>query len=70
MKYRIVKRVHKDESIDDEYVVQCLDKHDDWYSYWPYHTLKEAEEYVAELMSDDEEEYVETVIKEYRATDN
>ena len=50
MKYRIVKRAYENNSIDNEYVVQCLDKHDDWYSYCPYRTLEEAEEYVKELV--------------------
>jgi len=65
MKYRIVKRAHKDKSIGDEYVVQWLDKHDDWLSFFPNRTLEEAEEYVKELMSEKEEECVETVMKEY-----
>ena len=65
MKYRIVKRTHEDKSIGDEYVVQCLDRHDDWYSFWPYRTLEKAEEFVKELMSEEKEEYVETVVKEY-----
>ena len=65
MRYRIVKRAHKDKSIGDEYVVQWLDKHDDWFSFFPNRTLEEAEEYIKELMSEKEEECVETVMKEY-----
>ena len=65
MKYRIVKRVYKDKSIGDEYVAQCLDKHDDWFGLLSYPTLEEAEEDIKEWMSEGEEKYVETVIKEY-----
>ena len=68
MKYRIVKRIHEDKSIGVEYVVQGLDRHDDWYSYWTCRTLEKAEEYVKELMGEGKEKYVETVVKEYQQT--
>jgi hypothetical protein len=64
MYYRIVKREHNDNSIDDEYVVQCIDKHDDWFTLWTYRTLEEAEEHVKKEM-EPKEKYVETVVKEY-----
>ena len=65
MKYRIVKREYKDKSIPDEYVVQWIDKHDDWFSLDYCRTLEEAEQYVKELMSEPEEKYVETELKVY-----
>ena len=64
MYYRIVKREHNDKNIDDEYVVQCIDKHDDWFTLWICRTLEEAEEYVKQEM-EPKEKYVETVVKEY-----
>ena len=65
MEYRIVKRSHENKSIADKYVVQCLDKNDDWYSFWSYSTLEEAEEYVDDLISKGEQDFYETVLKEY-----
>ena len=64
MYYRIVKREHGDKNIEDEYLVQCIDKHDDQFTLEWYSTFEKAEERVKEEM-EPKEKYVETVVKEY-----
>jgi len=64
MYYRIVKREHEDKNLDVEYVVQCIDKHDDWFTLSWFQTLEEAEEYVRKEM-EPKPKFVDTVVKEY-----
>ena len=68
MNYRIVKRVHENNNIDDEYLVQWIDKHDDWFQLRSCSCFKEAEEYVNELIGVKAEKYIDTVVKEYHQT--
>ena len=65
LKYRIIKRVYKDKSTADDYLVQYIDKHDDWFTLHYCRTFEEAEEYIKEEMREKEEQYVETELKVY-----
>ena len=62
MYYRIVKREHEDKSIEDEYLVQCIDKHDDWFTLGWCRTLEQAEEFLKKEL-EPKPKFVDTVIK-------